>query len=145
VISVDNSSGRLLPYLTARLTFEVEVRRDGLLVPNAALRWQPRARDVIPEARESYAAALRKTRGEGQSGRQDGGGSDEPRSLIWLVQGELVRPVEVRVGLSDGVVTEIRAAGLSEGTPIVVGANRLDADADASSILPHTWSEPPKK
>jgi HlyD family secretion protein len=142
VVSVDNSSGRLLPYLTARLTFEVQVRRDVLLVPNAALRWQPRVQNVIPEARESYAMALRRrTRGDGQ----DGGSSEELRSLVWLAQGELVRPVEVKLGLSDGVLTEIRAEGLSEGTPIVVGANRLDSDADASAILPHTWSEPAKK
>ena len=42
VISVDNAGGRLLPYLTTRLQFEVEARTGVLLVPNAALRWQPR-------------------------------------------------------------------------------------------------------
>ena len=52
VISVDNAAGRLLPYLTARLQFEVEARKGVLLVPNAALRWQPRLQDVVPAARE---------------------------------------------------------------------------------------------
>ena len=51
VVEVENRSGKLLPYLTARLQFEVEERHDVLLVPNAALRWQPSARHVIPEAR----------------------------------------------------------------------------------------------
>ena len=60
VIAVDNSSGRLLPYLTARLQFEVERRKGVLLVPNAALRWQPHVQDVVPEAREDYALALRR-------------------------------------------------------------------------------------
>ena len=55
VVAVDNSAGRLLPYLTARLQFEVERRKGVLLVPNAALRWQPLVRDVVPEAREDYA------------------------------------------------------------------------------------------
>ena len=45
VVAVDNSAGRLLPYLTARLEFEVQVRRGVLLVPNAALRWQPRVQE----------------------------------------------------------------------------------------------------
>jgi HlyD family secretion protein len=146
VVSVDNSSGRLLPYLTARLTFDVEVRRGVLLVPNAALRWQPRVQNVIPEAREAYAMALRRrAAGDGLSGHQESSTSQENRSLVWLRQGDLVRPVEVRLGLSDGVLSEIQADGLAEGTPIVVGANRVDSDADATSILPHTWSEPAKK
>ena len=59
VISVDNSAGRLLPYLTARLQFEVETRKGVLLVPNAALRWQPRSQDVVPAAREILALTLR--------------------------------------------------------------------------------------
>ena len=60
VVAVDNSAGRLLPYLTARLQFEVERRKGVLLVPNAALRWQPLVRDVVPEARAEYALAQRR-------------------------------------------------------------------------------------
>ncbi len=80
-----------------------------------------------------------------QSGPADSSAADEANGLIWVRQGEFVRPVEVHVGLSDGVLTEVRAEGLNEGTPVVIGANRVESDADASSILPHTWSEPAKK
>jgi HlyD family secretion protein len=145
VVAVDNSAGRLLPYLTARVEFQVRVRQGVLLVPNAAIRWQPRVQDVIPEARTTYAQHLR-MRGSTEGG--SGGSShssDEPDGLLWLRQGEFVRPVEVRIGLSDGVSTEIAAQGLREGTEVVVAASRLDAATDALSILPHTWSEPPKK
>ena len=90
-------------------------------------------------------ALRRRTSGKGEPGGPGSGPSDEPNSLVWLKQGELVRPVEVRTGLSDGVLTEIQARGLAEGTQVVVGANRVDSDADATSILPHTWSEPAKK
>jgi HlyD family secretion protein len=145
VVAVDNSAGRLLPYLTARVEFEVRVRRDVLLVPNAALRWQPRVQDVIPEARTTYEQHLRR---RGSVGGGSGGPShspDEPDGLVWLRQGESVRPVDVRIGLSDGVATEVEAEGLREGTEVVVAASRIDAAPDALSILPHTWSEPSKK
>ncbi len=148
VVSVDNSKRRLLPYLTARITFEVEVRRGVLLVPNAALRWQPRVQNVIPEGREAYAMRLRRRDPEpdrGAGSHPDGSADDERSGVIWLPQGDLVRPVEVKVGLSDGVLTEVRADGLNEGTPVVIGATRAESDADATSILPHTWSEPEKK
>ena len=43
VVATDNSDGKLLPYLTANLQFEIDQRSDVLLVPNAALRWKPPA------------------------------------------------------------------------------------------------------
>ena len=41
VVAFDNACGKLLPYLTALLEFEVAQRTGVLLVPKAALRWQP--------------------------------------------------------------------------------------------------------
>jgi len=55
VVATDNSSGRLKPYLTANLQFEIEHRKDVLMVPNAAMRWKPRAQQVLPEFRDSLA------------------------------------------------------------------------------------------
>jgi HlyD family secretion protein len=137
VITVDNSRGRLLPYLTARLQFEVEARKGVLLVPNAALRWQPQPQNIVPEARDGEELT--------QHRRTAGSSQDEPMGLVWMRQGDYVRPRKVRIGLSDGLVTEIESDGVGEGTEIVVGANRIDSEPDALSILPHTWSEPPKK
>ena len=41
IVDVDNTDGTLLPYMTAKLQFEVARRKDAVLVPNQALRWQP--------------------------------------------------------------------------------------------------------
>ena len=47
-VVTDNSSGKLLPYLSANLNFEVK-RKDGALsVPNSALRFSP-SDDMIAE------------------------------------------------------------------------------------------------
>ncbi len=40
-VITDNASGRLLPYLTANVRFEVARRDDCLRVPNSALRFEP--------------------------------------------------------------------------------------------------------
>ena len=58
VVEVENKDNKLLPYLTARLKFEVEERKDVLLVPNAALRWQPRAGTWSP--RPAKSSTIRK-------------------------------------------------------------------------------------
>src|SRR5262249_41659128 len=41
-IVTDNSSLKLLPYLTANVRFVVDHREQVLAVPNAALRWSPK-------------------------------------------------------------------------------------------------------
>jgi HlyD family secretion protein len=145
VISVDNSSGRLLPYLTARLSFEIDSRHGVLLVPSAALRWQPRPPNVIPEARVAYAEARDRAAHASSESSTIGAKAAKPGGVLWTRSGEFVKPVNVLIGLSDGVLTEVIADDLAEGTVVVVGANRVESDADALSILPHTWSEPAKK
>jgi HlyD family secretion protein len=145
VISVDNSDGRLLPYLTVRLQFDVEARRDVLLVPNAALRWQPRVQNVAPLARESYAMApRRRAPAKGEVAEAEPAIDHEAGGVLWIRQGDFVQPVTVSVGLSDGVVTEISGGGLTEADSVVVGASRVDSEPDALSILPHTWTDSKK-
>ena len=38
-VVTDNSSGRLLPYLTANVSFEVDRKDNALAIPNSAMRW----------------------------------------------------------------------------------------------------------
>jgi HlyD family secretion protein len=137
VVSVDNTSGRLMPYLTARLEFEVEGRKGVLLVPKSALRWQPRTQNLPPEAREAYARILqaRARASEGETAHAKPG---EPREgVVWEQQGEFVRAVPVKVGLSDGLNVQVEGRGLDDGTKVVVGVERRD-EADDAAFLPHT-------
>ena len=122
VVGFDNPGNTLLPYLTARLEFEVDHRRDVLIVPRAALRWQPRPQQVDPGSREGYAPGAKTTPGEG---------------LLWVEAGEFVRPVRVAVGISDGLSTEVRGEGIEAGARVVVGVERA-AEVDEASFLPHT-------
>ena len=50
-VITDNSSGKLLPYLTANAQFELSQHNNVLLVPNAALRWCPQPEQVTPKFR----------------------------------------------------------------------------------------------
>lgn len=129
VVTFENTDRRLLPYLTARIKFEVD-RRDGvLLAPNAALRWRPRPDHVVPEARGALDEP-REPAGGTRHGQHPG--------LLWVRQGELARPVPVTVGLTDGTRTEIIAAhGLNDGDEVIVGlAPKAEAAATATPFLP---------
>ncbi len=59
VVSADNSSMKLLPYLTANVQFEIEEHLGVLRVPNAALRWKPKPQQIAPDIREETLADMK--------------------------------------------------------------------------------------
>jgi len=120
-IITDNSNGKLLPYLTANVTFIVGERKNVLLVPNAALRWTPQPEQIAGEFRESPKKARGPEAPAQVKPTAKAGKASMPRGLVWVPQGNLVRPVQVTLGMSDGSLTEVESAELKEGTSLVVG------------------------
>ena len=58
IIQADNTDGSLLPGMTANVEFIVETKASVLLVPNAALRYQPSSLGSAEILRMEYAASL---------------------------------------------------------------------------------------
>jgi HlyD family secretion protein len=138
-VSTDNSSGRLLPYLSANARFIVNERQDVLMVPNAALKWAPSFEN---SRGESPVAA-----GGGGSLRdiQSAGMPPGPPDLstLWVQQGGEVRPVQVRKGLSDGTLTEVQGSEIREGMEVVIGQqNTQDRSASAATVNPFAPKNP---
>jgi HlyD family secretion protein len=118
-VVTDNASGRLLPYLTANIQFEMDRRPDVFQVPNAALRFRPTPEHVAPEFRDAHASTAEgRAKAKGQAADT---GTQAGRTNLWLPAGQYVRPLAVKVGLSDGTMTEVSGEGLSEGLEIVTG------------------------
>jgi HlyD family secretion protein len=137
VVPTDNPNGKLLPYLTANVQFEVGRRDDVLLVPNTALRWRPQPQWIVPDARE------RTPSGSQESGGREGrlGGKTpqrQQRDRVWVQDGRFVRPIAVRIGLSDGAMTEIVAGEVKEGMEIIVGGGIAMTDVGRAAT-----TEPP--
>ena len=118
-VATDNSSGKLLPYLTASVKFIKERKKDVLCVPNAALRYRP-AENLVPEQYRAQAA-------EGSTLRS---GKDR---MLWVRSGDSIRPVKVSTGLNDGVMTEIVSGDIREGEEVVVGTTVISSEQVASS------------
>ncbi len=138
VVEFENPDKRVLPYLTARVEFEREGRRGVLLVPNSALRWQPRPQLIAPDARDEVMSLrlsmARQTEGRGQVGSE---------CLLWVRDGEHVRPLVVTLGVSSGIVTEVSGTGLTEGTQVVTGVQKVEAADSAFAVLPHARTGEP--
>jgi len=119
-VTTDNSSGKLLPYLTANAKFIVGDRRQVLLVPNAALRWLPPPEQVAREFRGKVKGAPAPGPPAG-SKPSPPAGKEEKAGVVWVPEGTKVRPIPVALGLTDGNMTEVAGDQLKEGTPVVVG------------------------
>jgi HlyD family secretion protein len=149
VISTDNSAGRLRPYLTANVRFEVDRSSNVLLVPVAALRWVPKADQVAPEYRQTSSNGEAPANGAAPgNGRAPVNGTMTAASVpapssrpaaaktpacLYVVQGQYVRPVPVWAGLSDGINTEVEGDGLREGMKAVTGVDETGASAAPAS------------
>lgn len=139
-VTTDNSNGKLLPYLTANAKFETARREHALIVPNSALRWTPRTELIAQSGENAPSDSPQAGRGRGPSTRR-AEGPEATVGTLWLPQGNQVKSIRVRLGYSDGAVTEILGGSdLAEGTPVVVGEIRDDSavssGAPASPFIP---------
>jgi HlyD family secretion protein len=130
-VDTENPDQILLPYLTANVRFILANAFNVLLVPNAALRWMPSSRDQIALA---YRATAPEIGGDPQEpkGKADSG-------TIWLKSGGSVKPVQVKLGPSDGANTAVSADELREGQLVVIGETSAAGQAESKSpFLPKT-------
>jgi HlyD family secretion protein len=136
-VNTDNSDGKLIPYLTANLKFMVAERKDVLMVPNAALRWIPLPDQIAPKVRQEPKKG-RNGRPEAQGASAGKGVKEEQgRGVVWILQGAYVRPIKVRLGPSDGSLTEVQSPELKEGIKVVLGEQQKESGT-ASSASPFT-------
>ncbi|MBR7120999.1 MAG: efflux RND transporter periplasmic adaptor subunit [Lentisphaeria bacterium] len=112
-VTTDNSNGKLIPYLTANVKFIRERRHEVLTVSNAAFRFQPDIALIAPEYRDQSF--------------------EEGAKVIYVLENNALKPVEVRTGLSAGGRVELIDPPLNEGDLIVYGAAEITpGDAAAS-------------
>jgi HlyD family secretion protein len=145
IINVENQDGSLLPGMTCGVEFIQERNENILLVPNAALRYQPSSQSQPVQASQTGQAG--QTQGLagllGSGGGTGGGGPGSGRSSrsqpmesgsrrssggvnsitiksLWFINDEgKPEMMMVKTGISDGSFTEI-IDGHPEGTRIIL-------------------------
>ena len=125
-LDVDNSDLSLRPGMTAAATITSTERNDVLLVPNTALRFTPaqagaEAAGKPASANRGIVSQLMPGPPRNASRKTAGGagpGTGQTRQ-IWLLQDGVPQPVSVKVGISDGRMTEVSAEGLEPGAQVI--------------------------
>jgi HlyD family secretion protein len=124
VIEAPNPDLKLLPGMTANLTFPIEAKEDVLRLPAAALRFVPLPAQARPED-QHYVEARPVPQNEGSKKTKASEKAEQSRKrhnrIVWVKDGELLRAVPVTLGLIENQVAELLDGGLTEGQAVVTG------------------------
>ena len=104
VIDAPNPELKLKPGLTANITVYTMEKNDILLAPLKAFRFTP---EIDPENPQTTLAP--------QTGKGE--------KVVWLQTAEGIVPKVIKVGVSDGIYTEVKE-GIQEGSRLIVGVQR---------------------
>ena len=147
VIDVDNPEQKLKPGMTANLTITIDERNNVLKVPNAALRFVPQDTGT-----QRTGSGNGNWQGRRQSASSNGDASQRPGNsdaqfapptapvlagqtrIVWVL-GQDGKPQRrrIKVGLTDGVATEVVEGNLVEGEMVITGQTLSSSAAKANS------------
>jgi HlyD family secretion protein len=124
IVDVDNPNLELRPGMTATVSFIVADRTDVVRIPNAALRFHP--------PREAAARPA----GAGRPARAEGAARPADRKLVYTLDGNRLRPLPIRTGVTDGTTTELVEGAVTEGTALVT-------DSSETAVAKSQQAQPP--
>lgn len=127
VLTLDNSDLSLRPGMTATAVITVQKVENAVLVPNAALRFSPKAgQQQAPTSGGGFLQKILpgpppmppKTRGDATG--------DSRRPQVWMLRDGQLVAIPVTTGVTDGIMTEITGGGVEPGMSLAVDAISAD-------------------
>lgn len=127
VVAATNPDLKLLPGMTATISFQIDQRTDIVRIPNSALRFYPDRERVHEDDRPILDG--REDDGD-DSASSDAMLSAEQRAEavrsrrerhVWVFDGQWLRAVPVTVGMSDNRYSELVEGDLQIGRELVTG------------------------
>ncbi len=111
VLDVDNTSLKLKPGMTANVTFIYAEKQDVLHIPNAALRFRPTPEMLGQDPKQG-----------GHKDHKDGKDHKErspDRKTVWVLRDGKPAAVPIKVGISDGTISEVAEGELTAGDLVI--------------------------
>jgi HlyD family secretion protein len=118
-LQLDAAQQSKLEPIFTRLREQMRAARDepeenrGRALNAARAEMQARVEEILTaEQKPRYAAVLAEIAGRGGAGA---------RGRLWVLADGKPKPIDVRVGITDGSMTEVSGAGLAAGMEVIVG------------------------
>lgn len=126
VIAAPNPELRLLPGMTASISFEIDRRETTLKIPSAALRFFPTPEQVRKEDRHLVDGTGNPFAGVAENKLLSADEQVQAQRLrnrrhVWRAQGNLLEAIEIETGLDENRFAELVEGMLEEGDELVTG------------------------
>ena len=134
MIDVFNKDLLLKPGMTATVNMVMARANNVLRVTNAAFKFRPSTVKKVETNKKTSGNTLTQ-KSFSSRGRMDL--SQVPAntmtfSVLWVLDGEKLKPIKVQTGVTDGIYTEIITNELSENHEVITGTNSLVNKAAAA-------------
>lgn len=132
VVEAPNPDLKLLPGMTANISFQVDKQEDIIKVPNAALRFFPKKEHVRPEDHKLLEGGTdQEETEERQDELKERSAAEKAEAKrkrnkrhVWVVEGELLKAIEIVTGISDSRFTELVSGDVKKGMKLVTGTRK---------------------
>ncbi len=124
ILKVDNSDLSLRPGMTATADITVKKEVDTLLVPNAALRFSPKAEGETTVSRGGSLLSKLMPRHPPRAGgkRKEIIGEPKKTQHVWTLVNNQPVAIPVTIGLTDGFSTQIVKGDVTPGMKLIIDA-----------------------
>jgi HlyD family secretion protein len=137
MIDAENPGNKLLPGMTANVTFDIAQYRDVLKIPNAALRFTPpidaSAMAKAPEPAPAPDPSASKPSDPAQGKPAKGQRKKEVQNRVWVTSPAGPIAVQVTADATDGSWTRLAKGELTEGQEVIVGIMAEGGDSGPTS------------
>ncbi len=129
-LEVDNRDLSLRPGMTATVDISIIDKKDILVVPNAALRFDPDLaaqigkpaetgdrtliQNLNPSGGRRWAAMRRQFKPDADKDNGDG-------PAVWVLHEGKPTRRDINTGITDGIITEITGGSLDQGVEVIIG------------------------
>ncbi len=129
-LEVANDDLSLRPGMTATVDIAIVDKKDILVVPNAALRFDPETAAAIGKPDDTKRTIVQSLtpggrRWRGSSAPKPGSKTTEPH--VWVLKNGEPEMVMITPGITNGRVTEI-TSGLTDGTQVIVSIKPVKSE-----------------
>lgn len=123
VLRVDNREQLLRPGMTATADITVAQVRDAVLIPNAALRFTPPQTDedgvnVVGQLLPRPPRSMQRPR--------TAESTDKSQQQVWVLHDGQPQAVPIKVGATDGVVTQVLSGAIEPGMELLIDVVETD-------------------
>ncbi|RPH49024.1 MAG: efflux RND transporter periplasmic adaptor subunit [Desulfobacteraceae bacterium] len=125
ILKVDNSDLSLRPGMTATANIVTNKIVNSVLIPNAALRFTPPAKEnetlsgnssiigkLFPRPRRPQTKLKKETK------------ADRKKARAWILKEGQLSEVSMIIGESDGIITEVISGGIDPGMKVIIDTVR---------------------